>query len=959
MSRAYIRRAEPFTPRNISNCSLWYDGADPAGTGVPPSVGATVSTWVDKSGNSNNGTSGSATFQRDSLGGYINFTGSQYYSITNPNIVVNQYFTVFIVEQLQNYSAGPTAGLIAGTTEGSVNKNLVIYYNDSVTVNFAFWGNDIASTVSPGFTTNGAQPTRIWSNSFIANSRNLYINGVSVASDTNNSFISEWVGARIGYWKYGNYTGKIREVMIYSGTITTPQREQVESYLAQKWGLRNQLSQTHAAFINILYPVSIRPTMTPRGYFTQFSPTSIAGSVIWLDAADTSKYTLSGSNVTQMIDKSSNAYTLTGSSGSYPTQTTTLNGLPVISSAAGKYLQITSFNQNFTTATCFAIVRPTEDITPVNKLSGGYPLYVIFNGVAVGGFQFGINYANQTQQPGDDSRFTVTLNKSGTALLYGYLGGANRLTYNPVNTNLLISAVMSGSSGTNAVYSNGTSVNLYTNSGTFSSMTPTLQCLGLPGGQSFGYDFAEALVYGTTLTTSQIQQVESYLAQKWGSTASLPASHLNTTQPAGYPTPGTALKRSMVPLDIPIVATGGTTSIINGRKYHYFLSDGTFTINTTASVEIFLIGGGAGGSSGTYTCAGGGAGGLVLQTINLRSGSYAITVGQGGGSGSSGGNSVMAGVATAFGGGSGNTSGGCGGGQTVNGGGPGSGSQGFAGGPAQGGSYNGYNNFNGGGGGGVRGAGGIGGGYTIEGLPNTSSGGMGITYSDGSSYGGGGSGGSIASGTTSAANGFGGGAGAFYAGSPSAGTNGTGGGGGGGSQNSGGASGGHGIVILSYIPVPPIIGYSNVRYVRFTGGFNGDTWSDIAELRIFDSEGTNLCSGKTINQATSASGQPVVFVTGINGSVGSGTEGGNLSSPQSGSRFIDGDITTGIIANQWAPLIDLGSNSTVYSGSFWYGRYPYRSLNAQIDLLDAGSNLVKRWTVTQVDSRPMSWTFPN
>jgi hypothetical protein len=150
-----------------------------------------------------------------------------------------------------------------------------------------------------------------------------------------------------------------------------------------------------------------------------------------------------------------------------------------------------------------------------------------------------------------------------------------------------------------------------------------------------------------------------------------------------------------------------------------------------------------------------------------------------------------------------------------------------------------------------------------------------------------------------------------------------------------------------------------VRYVRFTGGFNGDTWCDLAELRIFDSEGTNLCSGKTINQATSASGLPVVFVTGINGSVGSGTEGGDLSSPQSGSRFIDGDITIGLIANQWVPLIDLGSNSTVYSGSFWYGRYPYRSLNAQIDLLDAGSNLVKRWTVTQVDSRPMSWTFPN
>jgi hypothetical protein len=565
----------------------------------------------------------------------------------------------------------------------------------------------------------------------------------------------------------------------------------VEGYLAQKWGLRNQLSQTHAGFINILYPVSIRPTMAPRGYFTQFSPTSIAGCQLWLDGADTTKYTLSGSNVTQMIDKSANAYTLTGSSGSYPTQTTTLNGLPVISSAAGKYLTLTNFNQNFTTTTLFMVIRPTEDITPNGKSPIGYPSYDVFGSP----FRFCIIYANPAQS-GNPSRFNIDFLDTVYA---ASLGGSSYTTYNPINTTLIISMVITGTESTTFSFSNGSSVTTF-GTVTLTSSLKTFTCIGNPS--SFGYDFAEALVYNSPLTSTQRQQVESYLAQKWDLSSSLPAGHLNLTQPSGYPTPGTALKRSMVPLDIPIVATGGTTSIINGRKYHYFLSDGTFTINTTASVEIFLIGGGAGGSSGTHTCAGGGAGGLVLQTINLRSGSYPITVGQGGGSGSGGGNSVMTGVATAFGGGSGNSSGGCGGGQTVNGGGPGAGSQGFAGGPAQGGSYNGYNNFNGGGGGGVRGAGGTGGGFTIAGLPNTSSGGMGITYSDGSSYGGGGSGGSIASGTPSAANGFGGGAGAFWSGSPTAGTNGTGGGGGGGSQNSGGASGGHGIVILSYIPIP-------------------------------------------------------------------------------------------------------------------------------------------------------------
>ena len=39
------------TPLTISGCQLWLDGADPAGTGTAPANGATVSTWVDKSGN--------------------------------------------------------------------------------------------------------------------------------------------------------------------------------------------------------------------------------------------------------------------------------------------------------------------------------------------------------------------------------------------------------------------------------------------------------------------------------------------------------------------------------------------------------------------------------------------------------------------------------------------------------------------------------------------------------------------------------------------------------------------------------------------------------------------------------------------------------------------------------------------------------------------------------------------
>ena len=45
--------ALPFSPTNIPSCIVWLDGDDPAGTGVRPASGSTVSSWKDKSGQSN------------------------------------------------------------------------------------------------------------------------------------------------------------------------------------------------------------------------------------------------------------------------------------------------------------------------------------------------------------------------------------------------------------------------------------------------------------------------------------------------------------------------------------------------------------------------------------------------------------------------------------------------------------------------------------------------------------------------------------------------------------------------------------------------------------------------------------------------------------------------------------------------------------------------------------------
>ena len=196
---------------------------------------------------------------------------------------------------------------------------------------------------------------------------------------------------------------------------------------------------------------------------------------------------------------------------------------------------------------------------------------------------------------------------------------------------------------------------------------------------------------------------------------------------------------------------GGTISYYtsNGVAYtvHTFLTTGTTTlaIFSTATVDMLLVGGGAGGGgSGNYGSGYGGIGGdagqfVTATNVTLNIGQYTVTVGNGGASSSTGGTSSIVGSvnvthATTATGGAGQTGAGAGGpGSISNDSGPG--------GPGLYNDYNGTNTAYAGGGGnggagfpGNSGAGGVGGGgvgagYTGNqvgaGTPNTGGGGGG------------------------------------------------------------------------------------------------------------------------------------------------------------------------------------------------------------------------------------------
>jgi hypothetical protein len=270
-----------------------------------------------------------------------------------------------------------------------------------------------------------------------------------------------------------------------------------------------------------------------------------------------------------------------------------------------------------------------------------------------------------------------------------------------------------------------------------------------------------------------------------------------------------------------VSAIGGTVTNAGGYTIHTFTSSGTFTVLSGGDVEYLVVaGGGAGGSD---RGGGGGAGGMLTGTLTpILPGSYTIT--RGGGatdvdeySTSSGTNSSIGSLVTAFGGGGGGGEGGRGanggsGGGGGYGGGFGSGTDGQ--GNRGGAGYNGTGYRTAGGGGGAGGPGKDGSSNGTNAGVQRPDGGPGIASSiSGTSlfYAGGGGGGRTDV-DSAGVNGGGSGVGGSGVGGSGAtsvygtGLNGThyrgGGGGGGGKTDAGNANGGHGgrgIVIIRYL----------------------------------------------------------------------------------------------------------------------------------------------------------------
>lgn len=246
MTTPSIKRVGAFSPTSISGCQLWLDGSDSSRLTLS---GSNVTQWSDKSGVGNNATPYSTSPQR--VGNSVLFSGSN--AIKCGKFLTSISYSVFIVN---NFASGFTNKISFGcwkveygsftyVEDGSIRvgvNNSGNYNVDASTSTASFntnriYGLTLSSSSTPGsaFTFNGS-----------IDGSNVSLSGTSTSGNATTCAEEVTIGGLMedSIPKY-QLNGYVYEVIVYNSALSTAQRQQVEGYLAWKWGLRSNLPAGH------------------------------------------------------------------------------------------------------------------------------------------------------------------------------------------------------------------------------------------------------------------------------------------------------------------------------------------------------------------------------------------------------------------------------------------------------------------------------------------------------------------------------------------------------------------------------------------------------------------------------------------------------------------------------------------------------------------------------------------
>jgi len=496
-----------FNPLSIASCSLWLDSS--SSNNFTLSNTSNVVQWNDKSGNGKHFTTivGIPRFISPSQGVFFNGTTADcMQSISNISYTAG-ITSLFVVTRITGINSGSAYVIVFGNA-----TDFSLRYTNGGAGN----GNDIFNTRSLFY--NGASQG-IFSIPVAAFSNTSLINGI--VNITNSTVIQLSLGTvPVGGGGHSNryLTGFIQEVLIYSTLLTATQRQQVEAYLTYKWSLQPSLVVSHPAKNNFLYKllpgipagVSAPATINTTG---RFAPTSLSGLSLWLDAADTSSLSLSNTSVTQWRDKSGNGKNAVISG------TVTYNNPNVITNGVSPNsfsVPVDIRRSNVPNLNIFIVYNQINTSSPVNQglygndFNGGWNRFQLLN----------------NNGPFDYRVSAGFLSGSAQVIPVTTINNTNRLIYNA-------SYSLSNINGS-FVFLNGNLNATFTEYASQTETTTSNIFFGTINSQhTFGnVVFNEIIIFSRTITTTERQQIEGYLAWKWGFCPLLPPRHPNICMPS-------------------------------------------------------------------------------------------------------------------------------------------------------------------------------------------------------------------------------------------------------------------------------------------------------------------------------------------------------------------------------------------------------------------------------------------